>query len=134
MRVTGQCHCGAIGYEAEIDPEGVGICHCTDCQMLTGTVYRVSVPAPAAQFKLTRGAPTIYLKRTADSGRVRAHAFCRQCGAPIYATQPENPQVYTLRIGNIDQRKELAPKRQMWTKSRLPYAIDLNAIDSIDTQ
>jgi hypothetical protein len=121
MRVTGRCHCGAIAYEAEIDPRRVGICHCTDCQMLTGTVYRVSVPAAAQDFKVTRGEPTIYLKRTADSGRVRAHAFCSACGSPMFATQPENPHTYTLRIGNIDQRRELAPMRQMWTKSRLPW-------------
>ncbi len=121
MKVTGQCHCGAIAYEAEIDPAKVGICHCTDCQMITGTVYRVSVPAPAVQFKMTRGQPTIYLKRTADSGRVRAHAFCSTCGSPMYATQPENPQVYTLRVGNMAQRADLPPQRQTWVKSRLPW-------------
>lgn len=31
MRVTGACQCGAIRYEAEVDPQAVGICHCTDC-------------------------------------------------------------------------------------------------------
>jgi len=35
MRIDGQCHCGLISYEAEIDPEKVMICHCTDCQTLT---------------------------------------------------------------------------------------------------
>ena len=122
MKVSGGCHCGAIAYEAEIDPEQVGICHCSDCQMLTGTVYRVSVPAPAEQFKLTRGTPTVYIKRTADSGRERAHAFCPQCGSPIYATAPKDPKAYTLRVGNIAERASLPPKRQMWVKSRLPWA------------
>ena len=121
MKVTGGCHCGAIAYEAEIDPAQVSICHCTDCQMITGTVYRLSVPAPADKFKLTRGAPRIYLKRTADSGRIRAHGFCSDCGSPMYATQPENPHTYTLRVGNMAQRNELPPQRQMWTKSRLPW-------------
>ncbi|MEJ0023213.1 MAG: GFA family protein, partial [Alphaproteobacteria bacterium] len=27
-------------YEAEIDPAMVGICHCTDCQMMSGSAYR----------------------------------------------------------------------------------------------
>src|SRR5436305_239950 len=27
--------CGAITYEAELDPQTVGVCHCTDCQTLT---------------------------------------------------------------------------------------------------
>ena len=44
MKVHGSCHCGDIGYEAEVDPAQVGICSCTDCQMLTGSAFRVSVP------------------------------------------------------------------------------------------
>jgi hypothetical protein len=32
MQLTGGCHCGHITYEAEVDPETVRVCHCTDCQ------------------------------------------------------------------------------------------------------
>ena len=45
MKIDGGCHCGYITYAAEIDPEKVGICHCTDCQTLSGTAFRVSAPA-----------------------------------------------------------------------------------------
>jgi hypothetical protein len=47
MRVNGSCHCGQITYEAEVDPARVGVCNCTDCQVLSGSAFRVSVPAPA---------------------------------------------------------------------------------------
>src|SRR5690348_5559864 len=40
MKVTGRCHCGNISFEAEIDPAQVRVCHCTDCQHLTGTAFR----------------------------------------------------------------------------------------------
>ena len=42
MKIHGECHCGEVRYEAEIDPGLVSICHCTDCQILTGTAYRVA--------------------------------------------------------------------------------------------
>jgi hypothetical protein len=42
MNIDGQCHCGRVTYQADIDPEGVSICHCTDCQRLTGSPYRVT--------------------------------------------------------------------------------------------
>jgi hypothetical protein len=32
MQIDGQCHCGVVTYEADIDPEAVSICHCTDCR------------------------------------------------------------------------------------------------------
>ena len=41
MQVDGGCHCGAIAYRAEIDPARVAVCHCTDCQALSGSAYRV---------------------------------------------------------------------------------------------
>ena len=70
MKVTGGCHCGKIAYEAEIDAEKVGICHCTDCQTLTGTAFRTVVPTMPGSFVLKRGEPKHYVK-TADSGTRR---------------------------------------------------------------
>ena len=94
MRVEGKCHCGKIAYEATVDPDTVTICHCTDCQTLTGSAYRANIPAPAESFVLLRGQPKIYIK-TAESGTRRAHAFCPDCGTPIYATAVgENPPTY----------------------------------------
>ena len=43
MKVDGNCLCGHVTYEAEIDPEKVIICHCTDCQTNSGTAYGVVV-------------------------------------------------------------------------------------------
>jgi len=37
MRVDGACHCGAIAFTAEADPARVSVCHCVDCQVLTGS-------------------------------------------------------------------------------------------------
>jgi hypothetical protein len=128
MKIDGGCHCGAIAYEAEVEPEHVGICHCTDCQMLTGSAYRVSVPAPSASFRFTRGEPKHYLKTTAESGTRRLHAFCSICGSPLYACAVENPPVYTLRVGTIRQRDRLAPKRQIWCRSALPWAMAIGDV------
>ncbi|TIO39203.1 MAG: GFA family protein, partial [Mesorhizobium sp.] len=50
MRIDGACHCGAITYEAEVDPEKTSICHCADCQQLTGTAFRVTVGAPEEDY------------------------------------------------------------------------------------
>jgi hypothetical protein len=133
MKVDGRCHCGAITYEAVVDPGSVGLCHCSDCQALTGTAFRVTVQAPAETFVL-RGQPTIYVK-TADSGRKRAHAFCPTCGAPIYATAAENPTKYSLRLGSIAQRHALpGPVRQLWCQSALPWAMNLEAVERRDRQ
>jgi hypothetical protein len=134
MKVQGQCHCGHISFEAEIDPLAVRICHCTDCQNITGSAYRVTVMTPAARFKLTSGQPSIYIKTTADSGNKRAHAFCPQCGTPIYAAAPHDPPSYTLRVGTLKQRAELPPVQQNWFRSAMPWAADLRGIPHVERQ
>jgi hypothetical protein len=84
MKIDGRCHCGQITYEAEVEPDAMFICYCTDCQTLTGTAYRALVSAPAANFMLRTGVPKTYVK-TAESGNKRCHAFCGNCGTPLYS-------------------------------------------------
>lgn len=121
MQIDGGCHCGAIAYEATVDPEKTSICHCTDCQQLTGTAFRVSVPAEEGQYRITRGTPKVYIK-TADSGAKRAQAFCADCGSHLYATSAgDGPKVYAIRVGTARQRGELVPRRQIWHRSALTW-------------
>ena len=133
MKVKGSCHCRKITYEAEVDPEKVNLCNCTDCQVLTGGPYRVGVPAPAATFQLLSGSPKHYIK-TADSGTKRKHAFCPDCGAPVYSCAIENPTTYALRIGCLDQRALLAPRREIWRRSQVPWSHDLRNLPGVDAQ
>jgi hypothetical protein len=122
MLVDGACHCGAIAFEAEIDPERVRVCHCTDCQKLSGTAFRVVAPCDEPQFKLLRGEPALYIK-TAASGRRRAQAFCGTCGSPLWATSDDPPgnRKLGLRAGTLTQFSQLVPQRQFWHRSALPW-------------
>ncbi len=132
MHVTGHCYCQRIKFEAEADPATVVVCHCTDCQELTGSAYRIVVRATG--FKLVSGAPKVWLK-TAESGRQRAHSFCPDCGSPIYSGAPDGSlDDVTLRLGTLDQRRALEPKKQIWTRSALPWALDIHALEGHEKQ
>ena len=133
MHIDGGCHCGHIKYEAEVDPESVGVCHCTDCQTLTGTAYRTTVQSLKGAFKLLCGEPKIYIK-TAESGNKRAQAFCQDCGTPLWATTPTDQQVYGLRVGAIKERDQLIPKRQVWGRSAQGWLSQLASITRLEKQ
>ena len=134
MKVDGQCHCGAIAYEAEVEADDIAVCHCLDCQRLSGSAFRANVLACADGFRILRGSPRRYVK-TGDSGTRRVHAFCGACGSPIYSCATENPQAYTLRVGALNQRQELGrPKRQIWTKRRLPWVPAFEGVPEVDGQ
>lgn len=127
MNVDGGCHCGRIRYRARVDPEKVSICHCTDCQILTGSPYRVSAHIGVADFELLSGTVKSYVK-LADSGAKRLQAFCPECGTPLYAEALEQPKVRSLRVGSIDQRASLPPRRQIWCRSALPWAENISLV------
>ena len=135
MKIDGRCHCGSITYEAEIDPDNVRICHCTDCQRLSGTAFRISVGTPEANFALLSGSPKTYVK-TGESGARRAQVFCPECGSQIYATAAEGdgPRIFNLRTGTIDQRDRLAPRSQIWRRSAQPWLGEIGSIPAREMQ
>lgn len=134
MKVTGACHCRRITYEAVIDPEHVSVCNCTDCQVLTGSAFRVSVPAPAETFRLLSGTPKVYIK-TADSGARRRHSFCPDCGSPVAAcADTDDPPTYSLRVGCLAQKADLPPKRRIWCKSALAWSQNVSMVPGIEGQ
>jgi hypothetical protein len=125
MKIDGRCHCGAIAFEAEVDPDAMTICHCGDCQMLSGSAFRTSIAT--ASLRLLKGEPKSYVK-TADSGARRRQAFCETCGTQIYACAESNPTTYSLRTGTIAQRAMFRPKHQIWIKSAMPWVNDIGSV------
>ncbi len=124
MKVHGSCHCGAIRFEADADPAKAGICHCSDCQSLTGSAFSLFVQVPKEGFRLTSGEPKVYVK-TAQSGNRRAQAFCADCGSRLWAAAEKDSPIYNLRIGTLHERAELRPHSQLWCRSALPWINDL---------
>ena len=133
MKVHGRCHCGAIRYEADVDPARAQACHCTDCQTLSGSPFRVAIPAPRESFTLLSGMPKTYVK-TADSGNRRVHAFCADCGAPVYACALADPPFYSLRVGGLQQRAQLPPRQQIWCRSAVPWSANLGGVAQQERQ
>lgn len=135
MKIDGGCHCGNVKFEAEADPEKVAICHCTDCQTLSGTAFRTVVMVPDEDFTLLSGELKTYVKTTADSGNPRAQVFCPECGTQIYANSVgDGPKVLGLRVGTIRQRDDLPPKRQVWTRSAQHWLDGITALPGADQQ
>ncbi|MBX7199691.1 MAG: GFA family protein [Rhodospirillaceae bacterium] len=133
MKVEGQCHCGQIAYTAEVDPAKVTLCHCVDCQILSGGPYIATVAANAGTFKLLYGEVHHYVK-TAESGRKRLHGLCTICGTRLYAASSDEPRAYSLRTGPLKQRNDLKPSRRIWCDSAQAWSINLSDIEQVARQ
>lgn len=134
MKIDGRCHCGHVAYEAEIDPDAVSICHCTDCQMLTGSPFRVTVLTPRQNIRLTANPPKVYAK-VGDNGRTRLQYFCPECGSPLFtAGEGDEADSWGIRWGSIRQRRKLTPNRQIWCRSAASWIGSLDKLPGKETE
>lgn len=133
IHINGSCHCGEITFEAEVDENKVILCHCLDCQKLSGTAFRSVVISEPNGLTFTKGKTKEYIK-VAESGNKRAQGFCQNCGSAIYATSEEpTNRVYGIRAGCIEQRNLLIPKSQIWHNSAVPWLDEISNIPAFET-
>ncbi len=93
MKVDGECLCGHVTYEAEIDMDKVAICHCRDCQLNSGTAFGVVAGVFDEKFVLLSGELKEFQK-TVESGRIRKLSFCPCCGTRIHARTERDPTAF----------------------------------------
>lgn len=134
MKIDGHCHCGDISFSAEINPDNVVICHCTDCQTLSGSAFRTVLIAAESDVEILSGKPKIYIK-TSESGEPREQSFCQNCGSPFYASSVgDGPRQLAIRLGIVTQRDSLIPKKQIWCQSAQTWLNQIDSMEKIDKQ
>ncbi|MDB5873646.1 MAG: hypothetical protein JWQ07_3088 [Ramlibacter sp.] len=125
MHIDGACHCGLISFTGEINPAGVTVCHCADCQVMSGAPFRTVVEVPIGQFRLS-GEPKRYAMM--QHGKPWIQTFCPTCGTPLFAAAAESPTSVVIRLGCVTQRAQLRPSAQIWRHLALPWLSDLPSI------
>ncbi|MEM7099872.1 MAG: GFA family protein [Pseudomonadota bacterium] len=86
--ISGGCLCGAIRFETTAEPVFQLLCHCKDCQTVSGAAAYAAYVVPLESLHVTRGQPN-HFEVTADSGRTNSRHFCPNCGARVWAVLEE---------------------------------------------
>ena len=133
MEIDGQCHCGKVRYTATVDPANASMCHCTDCQRISGSAFRTTIRLPDSDLRMT-GETKVY-KKVAGSGIERALVFCPNCGTQMLGMPTSNgPKRMSLRLGTSNQRAQLPPQRQIWCSSAMPWVENLAHVPKLPAQ
>jgi hypothetical protein len=125
-RYAGGCACGAVRYETDSHPVVELHCQCRHCQQRSGTGHGSYVVfADGANMSITGKAKTWSL--AGDSGAEKIHAFCPNCGAPVYLTFPAKPEMIAVHAASLDDPSQFNPKI-------VTYAVSGHAWDKIDSE
>lgn len=121
---SGGCHCGAIRYEADGEPDHHALCHCTDCRRSAGAPMVGWMAFPADAVRVTSGETAVY----ASSDHARRH-FCIQCGTGLFYTNAEMlPGIVDIQSSTLDDPENHVPGAQIQVAERLPWLADLGSI------
>ncbi len=103
MRYQGGCHCGAVGFEVELEEKPtVYECNCSICDK-SGYLHLI---VAKTKFRLLSGADAIttYFFNTG----VAKHTFCKHCGIKSFYTPRSNPDGISVNLRCLDHPPEIA--------------------------
>ena len=113
---SGGCSCGAVRYEARGDPIRVGVCHCKECQLRTGTAFGISCYFPKDKVTVLQGSMTIY-ERSSNSGRwARTQVWVVGCSTVLVNVEAQ-PQAIGVAGGSFDDTDWINPELHAWARS-----------------
>jgi hypothetical protein len=121
------CSCGQLTAIVTGDPVRVSICHCFACQRRTGSVFGVQARFPKDTVTVA-GESTVF-ERTGDSGSTGRFHFCPRCGAIVYYTFLEQPDVIALPVGVFTDPTFPTPAFSVYEERMHPWVTLPDGID-----
>jgi hypothetical protein len=116
----GGCLCGSVRYRLRGEPIAFYACHCTDCQIESGSAFGLSMIVRREAIEPLSGETRI-VAVTMPDGREKRPVRCTQCATRLWGEPAKVPQVRTLRPGTLDDPRAWTPYGNIWTASALPW-------------
>ena len=111
---TGQCLCGAVKYEVELNSNHVHICHCNICQRWGGG------PALAVDHKANWKAQGEENLTWYNSSEWAQRGFCKTCGSHI-AFKTNDGSYHGITAGSLDTQEGLEIDAHIFIDKKPPY-------------
>lgn len=93
----GRCMCGAVGFSVDAPLLGALYCHCQRCQRRSGTSHSMTALCAPGSFSVTEGEDRL---RSWDPGDGWVKSFCSTCGSHTHTTNPDDPNLVAVRLGD----------------------------------
>ncbi|MDN2578456.1 GFA family protein [Aquibium sp. ELW1220] len=112
---TGGCRCGAVRFEAVVEPHHISYCHCANCRRATGAPVSAFVGFAAGDVRFTAGEPRLFENGPAS------RSFCATCGSPIAYTDARLENQIWFMLGAMDSPKDYKPTLHAYVREQLRY-------------
>ena len=120
---SGGCLCGALRFEC--DPQqfiAQAVCHCRDCQYVSGGSPAPIVAVPEQGFERLKGETKTHSVKAVSGNTVTRH-FCPECGTPMFSEISAAPGLKIIKVGTLDDPSQFTPQMSVWTSSAQPWSL-----------
>lgn len=112
--------CGRVRFEVSEPLLGALYCHCKRCQRRTGTGVSVTALTAPGSYRTVSGEESVRSWDPGDGGWIKS--FCAEFGGQLYTTNPENPELISVRMGALDDDPGIRPSAHQFTTYAAPWA------------
>ena len=117
--MTGGCLCGDVRYESDAAPVYQLMCHCRDCQKVSGGPYAPIIFLPEPSLAVT--GEVRYFESTGSSGKAIERGFCPRCGSHLFGRLERLPGLLSIRAGTLDDPSQFKPKLHIHASQAAPW-------------
>jgi hypothetical protein len=124
MGRSGGCHCGAIRYDVEGEPQHVTLCHCRDCRRSAGAPMVSWATFSEDALTLTRGQPITF-----NSSGAAMRSFCGTCGSGLFYRNADMlPGIVDIQSVTLDDPEALPPAVHIQVAEQLHWMDDVDSL------
>jgi hypothetical protein len=131
MAREAHCCCGQLRLTCEGEPVRIAICHCTDCQRRTGSVFGTAARFPRAQVTRIEGRSSTF-DRVADSGNLLTFHFCPDCGTTVYWELARFPDLIAVAVGTFADPGFPVPRHSVYERRRHPWVATGHSLEHLE--
>jgi hypothetical protein len=102
------------------------LCHCLQCQRVTGSAYTSNILVPRDSFKIVTGTPKKYTFTQSDSGIPFTISFCGECSSVVNKQSDDEAfkAVTIVPAGSVDGNAGIEfgkPDAELWVTHRASW-------------
>ncbi|GAB2188524.1 GFA family protein [Sessilibacter sp. MAH2] len=116
--LKGSCLCSAVTFELEDDFYDFHLCHCTQCQKISGSSNAANAFTRPDNLRWLSGEDKI--KRFDYPGRQFTTVFCTECGSGLPFTTVDGKHLI-VPVGCLDEQPTLKPQDNIFWQERMAW-------------
>jgi len=120
-KLTGNCLCGAVSFEADGEPAFQANCHCKDCRQMSGSPFATLVFMQSSDVQVSGEVKAF--NHAADSGNILTKEFCPNCGSQMFGKSASREGMMALRWGSINEQEHVQPQVNVFAGSKMDCTI-----------